>query len=187
MSLDTDPRRKMHRQELARKAPAGRASQDSSATPGCGVPLARRHRGARGGGGAKPAGGTRSLSAQCSLGPCSRDPGVPPSSSAASPGGGWAAGARETRDGGGGGAPIQPRNLCGRLSAPAGEEEFLSRDPRPRKQIPERRAHREIVGGSSLTPSSCFGGGRRSRSAPGPHLESPGASGSGVEPAPRSG
>ena len=111
--------------------------------------------------------------------------------------GGWAAGALETANGGGGrrggGAPIPTTFGWLALQAHlspflASGEEFLSRYPDPPiNNSSETRAHREILRGSCLTPSSCFGGGRRSPQLPGLHLEPPGASVSRVEPAVGSG
>lgn len=111
--------------------------------------------------------------------------------------GGWAAGALETANGGGGrrggGAPIPTTSGWLALQAHlspflASGEEFLSRYPDPPiNNSSETRAHREILRGSCLTPSSCFGGGRRSPQLPGLHLEPPGASVSRVEPAVGSG
>lgn len=119
----------------------------------------------------------------------------PPFPSAPSPAGWWAAGAREPANGGGGrrggGAPIPTTSAGLELQThhspvwPVRKSSSPAHSP-PKDNSGETRAHRETLGGSCLIPFSCFGGSRRSPSAPGTPPRASKRVGSQVEPDPSS-
>lgn len=169
-SSDPDPRRKHANAELPLRSPPapGAAATPAARRPG-GCP------GVQGRGAQTVAPQVRPTVSPPRAGPCNRDPDAPagrrlPRHPA------WLAGGRReirNRDGGGGrcggGAPI-PVTFAGlELHAPlsvlAGGEEFLPGTLSPQKQFLGGSRSPRDLGGSCLSPSACFGGGRRSSSA----------------------